>query len=167
MRIILFLNRIVRHLFPDCYGSWRAYLLKEREYNYSSTLDLPLSLKLSQMGLSLFSSTRPQPVQRVLKRDPCSSTTCSEPTAKTIFITRATRQMIANPVLLPTCTFVKLVDILSYHHDPPAHTSLRKWHVLTQCSILLLVPTVYNFPWANWRPIPYLDPLVRQCCESA
>ncbi len=36
-----------------------------------------------------------------------------------------------NYVLLPTCTFVKFVDILSYHHNPPAHTSLQKWHILT------------------------------------
>jgi hypothetical protein len=116
--------------------------------NYRITRHPPLSLKHSQMGLSLFSSTRPQPVQRVLKRDPCSSTTCSEPTTKTIFISRATRQMRAimqnsDNVFLPTCTFVKLVDILSYHHDPPAHTSLQKWQILTGRQGLLFEPGVH------------------------
>jgi hypothetical protein len=121
------LSRLLRQLT-------RLPFKRKRIINYISTRDLPMSLKLSQMGLSLFSSTRPQPVQRVLNRDPCSSTTCSEPTTKTIFIAGATRQMIANRNhdFLPTCTFVKLVDILSYHHNPPAHTSLlQKWHVLT------------------------------------
>ena len=45
-------------------------------------LILPLSLKLSQMGLSRFDSTRPQPVQRVLNSEPCSSTIFSEPEEK-------------------------------------------------------------------------------------
>ncbi len=99
-----------------------------------------MSLKLSQMGLSLFSSTRPQPVQRVLNRDPCSSTTCSEPTTKTIFITCATRQMI----MFPYPTDLHVCEVRRYSELSPqpscAHITTTKMACFNRITGYLFEP---------------------------